>query len=737
MKTHSIKILSAITILFLCCGFSIAAQQQWPKMIQTEDSRIVIYQPQLEKFNANKLTARSVVSVTGPNAAEPVFGVLCFTSQVETDRDNRIVTLTDINVNKVIFPDMQAEQKNKLDATLKSEMPKWTLQMSLDEMLTSLELVEKEKEAGDKLNNEPPKIIFSEVPSVLVTFEGEPRLMKVENTNLMKAANTPFFVVLDMPSKTYFLKAGEQWMQAKNIKGPWQPTATVPAAATILAEGKDASAATGSVTVPQASGTDNLLQVIVATEPTELIVTDGEPDFQSISGTDLLYISDTDSDVFIDINTQQLYVLLSGRWFTAPKKEGPWTYVYPNKLPADFAKIPPGSEKGTVRAHIAGTQEAHDAVVETYIPQTAAVKRSDANLTVTYDSQPRFQPIEGTQMQYAINTPYSIIYVDNIYYCCHDAVWFQSDYPLGPWTICTSVPQVIYTIPPSCPIYPVRYVYVYDSTPDVVYTGYTSGYLNCYPYYGCVVYGTGYYYTPWYGTFCYSRPLTWGFGFFFNDSLGCWGFEIGRRHGWFGGGFVTGGCWGHCVFGFNDFDIRHNIGGRRFDNSHRIDRDRFASVNNVFAYHRDPFIRTAGGRQLTAAPRIENRRNNVFSDPKGNIYRNTINGWEHYRNQGWSRPESQNRQQTIEAPASRGREIPQQRQEQPSSQRNEQVGSDFEQHRQELNQELNARSRAIERIDRFQQYQGTESGRSGGGEIRSGGDGMRGGGGRGGGGRGR
>ena len=61
-----------------------------------------------------------------------------------------------------------------------------------------------------------------------------------------------------------------------------------------------------------------------------------------------------------------------------------------------------------------------------------------------------------------------------------------------------SVPDVIYTIPPSSPLYYVTYAKVYGSTPEVVYLGYTPGY------YGTVVskdtttvvYGTGYYYPP-------------------------------------------------------------------------------------------------------------------------------------------------------------------------------------------------------------------------------------------------
>lgn len=733
MKNFTQKLLLVIGTFFLFCSSS-AADEQWPKMIQTADTRIEIYQPQLEKFVDNKLTARSVLSVTDANAAEPVFGVLCFRSTVDTDRDNRMVTLSDISVNKVLFPDSLEEQKDKLTAVIKSEMPKWTLQMSLDEMLTSLELVEKEKKAGDELNNTPPKIIFSEIPAVLVSFDGEPKLTKVENTKLMRAVNTPFFVALDMNSKTYFLKAGDQWMKAGDAKGPWQPAASVPDAVVSLAEQGNPSAAIGSASAKPAEGVDNFLQIIVATEPTELIVTDGEPEFQTVTGTNLLFISNTDSDVFMDIDSQQIYALLSGRWFTAPKKDGPWSYVYPDKLPADFAKIPPGSEKGSVRAHIAGTEEAQEALAETLIPQTAAVKRSEANLAVTYDGNPQFQPVTGTPMQYAVNTPYSVILVDNKYYCCHDAVWFVADSPIGPWTLCTNVPQVIYTIPPSCPIYPVRYVYVYDSTPDIVYVGYTSGYLNCFRYRGCVVYGTGYYYSPWYGSFCYSRPRTWGFGFYYDDTINCWGFGFSRRHGWFRDRFLTGGWWGHCAFDFDDFDMRHHFRRRQFGN---LDRDRFVGRNNIFSLHREPFIRTAERPQT--ALRVENRRNNVFSDQQGNVFRNSIDGWERRGRNGWSRIESGNKPQIIERQPRENRPQPdqgrherepgtpqirrEQAQTQPSEQKREQPQTQapeqpreqhsdgFEKDRKELNQELRARNRAAERENSFQQYRNAEGGR--------------------------
>jgi hypothetical protein len=57
-------------------------------------------------------------------------------------------------------------------------------------------------------------------------------------------------------------------------------------------------------------------------------------------------------------------------------------------------------------------------------------------------------------------------------------VWFTASLIDTSWTIATSVPAVIYTIPPSSALYYVTFVHVYGHTPEVVYVGYTPGYLG-------------------------------------------------------------------------------------------------------------------------------------------------------------------------------------------------------------------------------------------------------------------
>ena len=116
----------------------------------------------------------------------------------------------------------------------------------------------------------------------------------------------------------------------------------------------------------------------MSTVPAELIVTRGEPTYAPIPKTSLLYVTDSDNDIFMDTKSQQYYTLLAGRWFRAKSLDGPWEWVAGSQLPRDFARISPESPKGHVLASIPGTEQAREAVIANQIPQTATVRRNEA-----------------------------------------------------------------------------------------------------------------------------------------------------------------------------------------------------------------------------------------------------------------------------------------------------------------------------------------------------------------------
>ncbi len=166
--------------------------------------------------------------------------------------------------------------------------------------------------------------------------------------------------------------------------------------------------------------------VYVTTSPAELIQSKGRPQFSPIPNTQLTYVTNSENDIFMYLPTQAYYTVLSGRWFAAKVLRGQWNPVADGELPQDFAKIPADSPKASVLASVPDTKQARQAVITSQIPETAAVTRKDAKLSVRYDGEPQFKPVEGTSLEYAVNTSTDVIHAEGKYYACHDAVWFVS-----------------------------------------------------------------------------------------------------------------------------------------------------------------------------------------------------------------------------------------------------------------------------------------------------------------------
>ena len=513
-------------------------QDRWPQEFTTQDGTISVYQPQVESYKGDRIKGRAALSIRNKDVQEPIFGMVWFSGRAITARDTRTVEFKNIEVDRIKIPQSTTEQEKQLAEILKRESANWMVtQMPLDRLLAMTAALEKGKAQGSRLNMKPPKIIFTTRPSALILINGKPELRKVENSTFERVINTPFLILFDPGRKTYYTKGGDFWYSASNVMGPWEnlihPPAPVVDVAGRIMELREKS----DTDQPKPNAPP---RIIVATEPTELIVSEGQPEFAPVQDTELLYMSNTPSEVFMEVRNQQYYVLLAGRWYQSPSLEkGPWTYVASENLPQDFKRIPPGSSKGHILAFVAGTEEAEEAALDTQIPQITAVKRNEAQLSVAYDGNPKFEPIKGTNMQYAVNTKTQVIKINNKYYAVDEAVWFVSDSPTGPWVVAEYIPPEIDTIPPDSPVYNVKYVRVYDSTPEVVYVGYTPGYRGSYVYGDTIVYGTGYYYPGWLGTVYYPAPITWGFAPIYDPFYYSWGFGWG-----YGAGFVSGFFWG-------------------------------------------------------------------------------------------------------------------------------------------------------------------------------------------------
>jgi hypothetical protein len=663
-------------IVFLICVTTAWSQNEWPREIVTPEATITLYQPQPETFSGDKLTARTAVSVT-QKSKEPVFGAIWVNARVATDRTARIVTLVSMTVTDVKFPQaVDSTNVKKFKTLLETEIKKWNLEISLDDLLATMEMNDQEKATNDNLKTEAPEIIIAEVPSALVLIDGEPKFEKIPDTKVERVLNSSYFILKDKDSK-YYLKADEKWYTTSAILGEWKVTSYPPKEVkkqeAKFTEDKPPVSEAEKAIAEQEKKKDESIVIIVRTKPAELILTKGPSAFTPIQGTQLLYVKNTASHMFMNIATQEYFVLISGRWYTSKNLKGAWTFIASDKLPADFAKIPEGSEKDIILASVAGTPAAKEALMDAQVPQTAAVDRKTAKTEVKYDGEPKFEPIEGTTISYAVNTSSSVILSEKIYYVCDNAIWFTGKTATGPWAVATEIPKDVQKIPPSSPVYNVKYVYIYDSTPEVVYVGYTPGYIGCYAYGPTVVYGTGYYYNPWYGPYYYPRPVTYGMAMSYNPYMG-WsvGISIGIGFGGFYGppmyrppyyAHHGGGYYGHGgnnnVFinngNINNGNINNINGGGRGNN---IYNDRQSGVRpstrpatgqgagNPSASQRPAGGQAGNAQRPTTQQQPANagpRNNNVVTDRSGNVYQKQGQEWKQNNGRDWqSTPQNNN-----------------------------------------------------------------------------------------------
>jgi hypothetical protein len=236
-------------------------------------------------------------------------------------------------------------------------------------------VAERQSRASEGFDDSAPIIQIVDYPAVLVSIDGKPRLRQYGESDFQYVINSPFLIVQEPGKKTYYLYAGsETWYESGAVEGPWEVAKKVPKKVRKL-EPEDEEVEADSEEDKQKSSTPPA--VIVSTEPTELIVTDGAPEYAPIAGGELLVVTNTESDILVEIATQRTFVLLSGRWFAAPSTDGPWEFVAADALPGSFSQIDPDSDQGHLLTWVAGTELADEIVLEAYIPAEVRADRRD------------------------------------------------------------------------------------------------------------------------------------------------------------------------------------------------------------------------------------------------------------------------------------------------------------------------------------------------------------------------
>ncbi len=616
----------------------------WPREVRVSNATsAIVYQPQISQWVGDRIDFRAAVAIRAAGKTDENFGVVFASARTRVDKSARTVVIDRIEITKSDFPTLP-DHGAAYSAELGRRFASAVRVVALDQLKASPALAASAPPPV-AVQNTPPRVIVSYAQAILVPIDGAPALRPVPGSaQFLRVINTRALILQRAVEKDYFIHVFDGWLYSASLDGPWAPPFIAPDGIDAVARSVAATHVVdlldgGAGANPKPSLAKGAPAIYTSQVPAELIVFNGQPRMIAIPGTALLWAGNTASDVLSSTVDGNYYALLAGRWFRATTPEGPWTFVAANALPPDFAKIPADSPAGAVLQTVAGTPQARQARNENSIAQTATVPKINGPVFAPrFDGAPKFTPIAGTALTYAINASAPVIQsAQGSLYAVSAGVWFTAAQVAGPWTVATSVPDVIYAIPPSSPLYYVTFVRIYDVTADTVHEGYTPGYLGtAVSDAGTVVYGTGYAYPSWIGNAWYPAPTTYGVAAMpiYNRNAGfTFAFAVGlATPSWtgpyWGNNYYHPGYWGGypcCA------TVAANV--YRHGNASSANTNASAGAN---AAPRDGVPAGANSPQPpspewqpAAAP------NNVYAAANGNVYRKNGSGWQQQSANGW------------------------------------------------------------------------------------------------------
>src|ERR1041384_7030321 len=193
----------------------------WPRKFAVGANSVAVYQPQIEEWSGNSLSARAAIAITENHSKQPLYGVLWFSARAEIDKINRLVTLSDFQVKKLNVS-MAPDKGAAFEVALQARAAKQDEVIALDGLLADMAINHAAtNNASYEVKNDPPQVFFSTRPAILVLIDGTPVQRPVADTSLERVINTRTPLVRDQSSGKFYLRLMDGWMESSSMNGPW------------------------------------------------------------------------------------------------------------------------------------------------------------------------------------------------------------------------------------------------------------------------------------------------------------------------------------------------------------------------------------------------------------------------------------------------------------------------------------------------------------------------------------
>jgi hypothetical protein len=303
MLKHSSAILNSLSISLILSIFSASSNAddtaQWPQSIDGQGGTVTVYQQQPEALSGKTITGRAAMSIKLTNQKDPIWGVFWFSADIETDRSDDSATFSKLEVKEVRWPDSKDAGEERFSALVEKELENSVFTTTISQLNATLATSDKAQKSLEGLKHDAPDIIFSNELAVLLSYDGKPKFQSIEKSDYLRAVNTPLAIAANKEETEFYLSSGNGWYADNDAMGPWKTTKDVPSDLAKLVTQED-------------SKNTKTPNIIATTEASELVSTDGAPQWKSLVGGQFMYVENTETPWLREIASGDMYVLLWG-----------------------------------------------------------------------------------------------------------------------------------------------------------------------------------------------------------------------------------------------------------------------------------------------------------------------------------------------------------------------------------------------------------------------------------------
>ena len=190
----------------------------WPRKVDLANASVLVYQPQVNKWEGNQIDFRAALAIKPVGAKEETFGVIFATARTQVDQVARTVVFEDLKITKSDFPTLPESRRR-----VRGRAAEEHRQRRAHDRARPARGVARARRGSSRppvpVQNDPPQVIVSYSPAILVPIDGAPVMKPVPgHSRFQRVINTRALILQGGLGDKFYMHVYDGWLSVERAR---------------------------------------------------------------------------------------------------------------------------------------------------------------------------------------------------------------------------------------------------------------------------------------------------------------------------------------------------------------------------------------------------------------------------------------------------------------------------------------------------------------------------------------